>query len=245
MRRVDSAATIERGEMTEREVIAAFAVHLGVCVDRWPEDDNRSSAEIDTIAGPYAIEHTSIDTLPNQRRDDDWFLRVVGGLEREPALPFRLNVTLEYDAVTKGQDWLAVGLALKTWLENEAPPLAAGRSIVENPPGMPFRLDVWKSSDRPPGVFFARYAPEDNTLAARVRAALDRKAAKLSRYHGLGMTAVLLVENDDIALMSTKKMIEAIRAAGLPAGVDQVWYADTCIPRALEFHEVDRLQSGP
>lgn len=217
-------------------MIAAFAVHLGVRVDRWPEDDNRSSAEIDAIAGPYAIEHTSIDTVPNQRRDAAWFLRVVRDLERDlAALPFRLSVVFDYDAVVTGQDWPAIGAAIKTGLASEAPRLAEGRSVVELP-SVPFPLHVWKSSGR--GVRFARYEPQDDTLVARMAALFERKATKLAKYQAPGVTTVLLVENSDIALMSTSKMIDAIRAAGLPAGVDRIWYADTCIPSALELHEV-------
>lgn len=36
-------------------------------------EKSRKTSDIDAIAGYFAIEHTSIDTLPNQRRDSDWF----------------------------------------------------------------------------------------------------------------------------------------------------------------------------
>jgi hypothetical protein len=234
--------------MKDREVVAAFVAHLaanshpGLRVDRRPDDDNRRSSDIDAIAGPFAIEHTSIDTLPNQRRDSDWFMQAAGGLQNEldHKPPLHLSVTLEYDAVGKGQNWPAMRAALKSWVTKEAPQLADGRSVVENLPGIPFRLHVVKASDRWPGVFFARYEPEDDTLSERVKVAFDRKAAKLARYQAPGIETVLLVENDDIALMNECKMIDAIRAAfpaGLPAGIDRVWYADTSIPSALEFRD--------
>jgi hypothetical protein len=97
---------------------------------------------------------------------------------------------------------------------------------------------VVKASGRAPGVFFSRGFPEDDTLADRVRAIFDRKATKLAKHHSSSTTTILLVENDDIALMNKGKLAQAIREAypaGLPAGVDQVWYADTAIPRELEF----------
>jgi hypothetical protein len=234
--------------MTDRDVVDAFVAHLrdqghpDVRVDRRPDDDNRGSADIDAIAGPFAIEHTSIDTLPNQRRDADWFMRAAGGLERElPGTPAsRLSITLQYDAIGVGQNWLAVRAALKNWLTHEAPRLPEGRSIVEASAGVPFRLHVFKASNRPAGVFFARFEPEDDTLPARVRAAFDRKAQKLAKYQAPEVTTILLVENNDIALMNEVKMFEAIRAAfpaRLPSGVDQVWYADTCIPGQVEFRD--------
>ncbi|MFZ5863657.1 MAG: hypothetical protein ACOYXR_12535 [Nitrospirota bacterium] len=232
--------------MNARDTVDAFVAHLaanghpGLKVERRPDDENHSSPDIDAIAGAFAIEHTSIDTLPNQRRAADWFMRAAGRLkcELEHKLPFRLNITIEYDAVARGQDWPAIRSALKTWVVTEATHLADGRVIVDSPTGIPFRLHVVKSSERRPGVLLARYLPDDDTLLARVRAAFDIKAAKLAKYQCPGVITVLLVEND--ALMSEWKMIEAIRAAfpsGPPAGVDRVWGADTSIPSAIEFRD--------
>jgi len=88
--------------MKDLEVVEEFVALLavngypGLCVEKWPERENRNSPDIDVIAGPFAIEHTSIDTLPNQRGKSDWFMRVVGGLGEElPRLPYRLNIILE------------------------------------------------------------------------------------------------------------------------------------------------------
>ena len=75
--------------MRERKVIKAFISHLrslghpGLRVDSWPDKTNSVCTDIDAISGIFAIEHTSIDTLPDQRRDDDWFMRVVTGLDAE------------------------------------------------------------------------------------------------------------------------------------------------------------------
>jgi hypothetical protein len=103
--------------MKDRDVINAFIAYLkehgypGLKVERWPDGENRNSSDIDAIACDFAIEHTSIDTILNQRRDSDWYLRAIHLLERELPfrLDFRLQIALEYDAVTKGQDWLQSG----------------------------------------------------------------------------------------------------------------------------------------
>lgn len=235
--------------MKDRDVIYAFVSflcargHTGLKVDRWPDKENRNSADIDAIAGSFAIEHTSIDTLPDQRRDSDWFMQAVGGLEQE--LPqkqsLRLNITIEYDAVTKGQDWASIRQSLKNWIIDDAPRLEDGRHILDSLPGIPFRLHVKKASDRPPGVFFSRFEPHDDTLHTRIHDLFERKAEKLSKYHAEGQTTVLLVESDDIALMNEIKLHDAIRKAypeNPPAGVDQIWYADTTIPSQPEFMEL-------
>jgi hypothetical protein len=221
--------------MNDQDVINAFVSYLretgfpGLKVNRWPDKENRKTSDIDAIAGRFAIEHTSIDTLPNQRRDSDWFMQAVGGIEKEltTSLPFRLKITIEYDAVTKGQDFAAIRRNLKD-----------GLSVLEDVDGVPFRLRVRKASDRRPGIFFARFEPKDDTLPARIREQFDRKAKKLKKYHGSNKTTILLIENEDIALMNEGKMLDSIRIAclsGLPHGVDKIWYADTSIPNDIEF----------
>ncbi len=45
--------------------------HPGLRIDSWPDKENRESSEIDAISGAFAFEHTSVDTLPNQRQDAD------------------------------------------------------------------------------------------------------------------------------------------------------------------------------
>lgn len=232
--------------MGDQDIINAFVIYLRTAgfpdleVDRWPDKENRTTPDIDATAGFFAIEHTSIDTLPNQRRNSDWFIQAVGGIEKKltASCPCRLNITLEYDAVIKGQEWAAIRQNLKNWIINESQRLDDGRSILKNIHGIPFRIHVRKSSERRPGIFFARFEPHDDTLAARIRKQLDKKANKLTKYHGSDKTTVLLIESDDIALMNEDKMLVSIQLAypnGLPNGVDKIWYADTFIPNDIEF----------
>lgn len=230
--------------MNDQDVTNAFVAHLrkngfpDLKVDRCPDKENRNTSDIDAIAGHFAIEHTSIDTIPNQRRDADWFMKAIGEIEKElpVALPFRLNITIEYDAVTKGQDWEAIRENLKTWIIKESPRIADGRQVLEGIQGVPFRLHVRKGSNRRPGIFFARFEPNDDTLPARIRKQFDRKAKKLKNYHDQDKTTVLLIENGDIALMN--EILDAIQKAypsSLPNDVDKIWYADTSIPNDIEF----------
>ncbi|HHT9114785.1 MAG TPA: hypothetical protein ACFYD0_15900 [Candidatus Wunengus sp. YC65] len=241
--------------MNEQNIINSFVARLrksgfsDLKVDQWPDKENRKNSDIDAIAGNFAIEHTSIDTLPNQRRDSNWFIKAVGEIEKElsepPLFPFRLNITIEYAAVTKGQDWAAIRKNLKAWIINELPCLADGSQVLEGVQGVPFHLHVRKASDRHPGIFFARFEPNDDTLPKRIRKQFDRKAKKLKKYHDQYKTTVLLIENVDIALMNKFKILYAIQKAyhsGLPNNVDKIWYADTSIPDDIEFmdftHEI-------
>jgi hypothetical protein len=241
--------------MKDRDVINAFVAYLqknghpGIEVEHWPEDENRNSEEIDAIAGPFAIEHTSIDTLPHQRRDSDWFMQVVGGLEQEfsGSIPFRLSITLEYRAVKKGQSWSAIRNAIRTWLSTDALLLREGNHILDNIRGVPFRLHIAKDSGRPCALRFRRFDPgEDTTLSDRLRQLVVRKSKKLLRYQETGKTTLLLVESEDIALMNDSKMFMAIREAfpaGLSTGMDQLWYADTSVPSDILFRDFTQLIS--
>lgn len=236
--------------LTDSCVIDRFVAHLrkngypNLQVDRRPDEENRVSPDIDAIAGPFAIEHTRIDTLPNQSRNNDWFDKVTGGLEKELSsqLPFGLSIILEYNAITTNQDWKAINQALKNWIIKESPKIVNGHHVFGNVADISFKLTVFKDIDVPQGLFFSRFDPDDNTLPNRLRVLCDRKVKKLAKYQVPGTTTVLLIENNDIALMHPIIMQQAIQDAyphGLPAGVDKIWYADTAHVRDIPFENED------
>ena len=102
----------------EQKVIVAFVDHLGLLkgrsnlsADRWPDKENRTKPEIDAIAGDYAIEHTGIDSVANQRQIDDWYLRVVKGLDEIIRECVDGGLTITLDILPLGNDW--TGTAFK------------------------------------------------------------------------------------------------------------------------------------
>jgi hypothetical protein len=101
-------------------------------VDRWPEDE--AHGEIDGIVGPYAIQHTSIDSLPDGRFADQKFMPVIGDLERELAgkLGFPLQIVWHWSAIQKGQKWSAVHSAIRDWVAKVSPTLPDGRHAMTN-----------------------------------------------------------------------------------------------------------------
>lgn len=235
--------------MKDYEIVAAFIEHLqehgypGLRICQYPDQRNRRSPDIEAIAGPFAIEHTSIDTLPNQRRNNDWFIRVIGKLEQElqSQISFRLSIIFPYDAVTKGQDWTTIRENLKNWILEKAPRLECGRHLLNNIRDIPFQLTVFKEHDLAPAVRFSRFPPDNAYLPDRIKKLLDRKAEKLKKYQYLGKTTILLIESNDIALMDIqgRKILDAVREAypfGLPTGVNEIWYVDTAeLPNRIRF----------
>ena len=236
----------------EQEIIVAFIDYLGtlnsrsnLSVDRWPDKENRTEPEIDAIAGNFAIEHTSIDSVADQRKLNDWYLQVVEGLDQviKDHVDCGFTITLQYLAIGKGMDWSSIRVDIRRWIANCAPALGNGNHEITLPTSTPIEfpivMHVWKES-APPIVGFARFEPEDNTLPSRIRKLLDRKAEKLKLYQGTSFTTMILLENDDIALMNEDKMLAALREAyrdGLPQGVNQIWFADTSISDKPQFHD--------
>lgn len=221
----------------------------GLRIDSWPDRDNRSSADIDALAGPLAIEHTSLDTVEEQRRDGNWFSTVVDPIERGVGrtLKFRLDVIFPYSGVTKGQDWTGMRAALEQFVEVEAGSLPEGRSQIDLA-AVPFPFEVIKASNQMPGTWFMRRSPQDESFAQRLQSQVRCKAAKLCRYRAEGRRTVLLLESDDVALMSKEKLVAALRSAfpaGKPESLDEVWYADTSIPNAPRFFDLTDSCSGP
>ncbi len=235
--------------MKDYDVIDAFIEYLReqghpeLTISCHPDKKNRGSPDIDAIAGPFAIEHTSIDTLPNQRRNNDWFIRVVGEFEQElqSQISFRLSIIFPYDAVTKGQDWTTIRENLKNWILEKSPCLECGRHLLNNIHDIPFQLTMFKEHDLAPAVRFSRFPPDNAYLPDRIKKLFDKKGEKLKKYQDLGKTTVLLIESYDIALMDIqgRKILNAIREAyplGLPVGVDEIWYVDTAeFPDRIRF----------
>jgi hypothetical protein len=91
----------------DRAVVLRFVAHLiehgqpDLRVDHWLEDEHPGQSVVEAIAGPFAIEHTSVDTLPNQRGIGDQFQRALGVLEFLPVTA-RLRITVPYELVTAG-----------------------------------------------------------------------------------------------------------------------------------------------
>ncbi len=236
----------------DTKIVEFFVNHLRINgypnlkIDRIPDKEKAKGdkeEDIDAIAGPFAIEHTSFDTVKNQTDDSVAFLKVVGNLETEisPPLNYRLRILLPYDGIRKGQQFPLIRESLKNWIMNFSPNLPDGRHFIDNVPGIPFQFRVNKASDRKSGLIFSRFEPDNKDFVNRLRDHLNRKARKLKPYKAKYFQSILLLESDDIALMDESIMLDGIRVAfsqKLPDGVDEIWYADTSIPEEILFNNL-------
>ena len=216
--------------------------HPDLVLDRRPDEINRSSSDIDAVAGVFAIEHTSIDSIPNQRRDDSRFSAVVGELlnKYQSGMSFRLRVGMDNDAIRVGQDWDRVRSGLDRWIAIEAPRLPDGLRHLESIPDVPFPLTIEKQSGRAPGLVIGRFSSCDDGFVGRLEAAMRRKAAKLAPYQTTH-TTLLLIESQDVSFMNEAIMADAIAkvlSREKLHGVSSIWFADTSTGEQPEFVEM-------
>jgi len=233
-------------------VVDAFVEYLAAklypglrIIDR-PDKKPGTTREIDALAESpklhLAIEHTSVDTLPNQRQEDVPFSEAIGKLEEElrGKINSRVRLNTSFGAVPTGTSWQSVRALLRTWLIEEIPKLPEGWS-THNIEGVPFPIDLMKDSTRPHGLYLARSISDDDTLSIRLSKQLKDKADKLRKYKEAGCLTMLLVESSDIALMSRGKVALAIEAAYPsvpPVGSDKIWYGDTSTPDPFYFWNI-------
>jgi len=235
-------------KLNDKEVVALFvkylAIHFypGLEIETIP--DEHKSGDIDAIAGEFAIEHTSIDTIHNQSRDSVWFIKAIGSLEKEldGKLPFRLILTLPYEGIKTGQNWENVKTVLQNWILNESFMLSEGSHIISGILGLPFDFRAKKNTNAKSGLILSRYSPDITDFTTRLRKHLDRKVAKLASYKEKDKTTLLLVESNDIAFMNDGVMWDSLKSAypeGLPTGIDNVWFVHTSMPENIEYFDMN------
>jgi hypothetical protein len=217
----------------DREIVERFVEHLrdkgrpDLKIDSWPEDDHPGQSVVEAIAGNLAIEHTSVDSLPEQRRIGEQFMDALGVLDHLPTAA-RLSINVPYELVTTGSDWEAYRLAVAHWIINVAPTLPDGRYDIKLP-NTPLTCSAIKESDRAARVVLSRPIQDDQTLPQRVVQQITRKMKKLRRYKADGYTTVLILETRDQSLMNQHKMLEAVReglGGSMPDGLDQLWFTE-------------------
>lgn len=227
------------GNLRERETASICAlVSLmrlvecpGIQDPDWIDGVMKGEGLPDARASPFLIEHFTIDSTPAQRKLSAQFMNVIDGLEQQfEALPFSLTIAMPEDVAQTGRNWPRQRSALAAWIRDVAPTLSDGHHPTRVA-GFDSDFHVWKNRGRlPPGVSFKRWTPSgDAGLAERMKSDVPRKVRKLTAYRREDEQTLLLVESEDIALMSEHVFLSAFRAA-FPSGdigVDATWFCHT------------------
>ena len=220
-----------RDDPLERRAIQGLLGRLSppcAAVDRWPDREERNATSVDAIAGPYAIEHTRVDSFPGQSRDTSYF-SALAAIEADTCLNHYLFVSFPVGALAPGHDWKGIAARIRRWILEQSNTLSVGHHSVALE-GVPFVMNVWRHDESwAPGLHLAREDPGAAGFAAMLGDQVRRKIVKLAQYKTSGSTTVLLLETRCGALMSGEKMKNGLMTEfpdGLLPGVDQVWWAD-------------------
>lgn len=235
----------------ERRIISEWVAiqrSLGVEIQEPEWRDEPHNGDIEAIAFPFAVEHTSVDSIENQRLYEAHFKTVFQDLHKMTIAPparIKLSINLE-DFV--GIDNKNLRAALILWLQNEAPKLPDGHSRGSQIIDIPVEWRCWKYSNRPPGLYFG-LAVDTEKGRNEIAHLLNRKDQKLETYRRQGLTSVVIVESDDFQLMAPDIFLEmAVKANGNQKfSINQLWFADTSLDD-IEFWEIDlkaRKVNGP
>jgi hypothetical protein len=237
---------------TEKRVISEWVLlqkNRGIIIDdiEW-RDTRQRKGDIEAIASPFAIEHTSIDRLKNQRRHIAQFKQIVQDFYRivlSPPARLSLSISLD-DFIRVDHKKLQAGLA--QWLRKEASELDEGHHKGIDICGISVRWWCWKYKDRPPRIIIGLLADTEKH-SNKIGSLLKKKSIKLGGYKRQSFTTVLIVESCDIQLMAPEFFLEMI--LGVPEEnrtfIDQIWFADTTL-KDIEFWRVipeTRYLDGP
>jgi hypothetical protein len=226
----------------EKRVISEWVViqrSFGVEIQELEWRDKPHSGDIEAIAFPFAIEHTSVDSIKNQRLYEAQFQNVTKDLnliEIEPPARIRLSIPLE-DFIMVNHKNLREALIL--WLRNEASQLPDGHTQGNVISYLRVKWRCWKYSNRPPGLYFGLAVDTDESRNEIVDL-LSKKDQKLETYRRRGLISVVIVESKDLQMMAAEIFFEmAINAnENNKLTIGQLWFADTSLIN-IEFWEID------
>lgn len=205
---------------------------------------NRPAVEwmFGTPTARFAVEHTRIESFPNQIAEGKQFAQLLEPLEAQLAgkLPgaFFLIVDVGTARAPSAQH-AEVRRALSEWIlarvtaldPEEQTGLDGNCDITETPLGVPFEVTLHRDSDYDSRLFIMQNPPGDRKRLRRdrIREALTRKCPKLLQAQKEGCVSVLILESDDVALANRRAIAETTVAelSGRGDAPDMVIWART------------------
>jgi hypothetical protein len=176
----------------------------------------------------FAIEHTSIDSIPNQRRDNIRFIKLLSPLENEldSKLPmpghYQLVIYMDVIPALKRSDGNKIYQSIKEWCMKIAPTLSMGGTYSNKKhfarnriPGVPFEITLYKWPRRDGKFRIARFSPEqiEEKRKEVLKQALCSRGEKVVNYKKEGCHTILILESNDIALANVNDIGSALNNA--------------------------------
>ena len=226
----------------EKRIISewiAIQRNLGVEIQDPEWRDRPNNGDIEATAFPFAIEHTSVDSIEKQRLYEAQFNKVFEDLRHMTILPpARLKFTISLDDFA-GIDKAKLKSAIVLWVETVAPKLPDGHSRGSQIIDLNVGWRCWKYSNRPPGLYFG-LAVDAEKSRNKIASLISKKDRKLETYRRQGLTSVVIVESEDLQLMAPEIFLEMILEANEDKrfSIEQLWFVDTSIDE-FEFWKID------
>lgn len=172
----------------------------------------------------YVMEHTRIESYPKQIEDGrklfDLLEPIKAGLQDAiPVGRYRLTIKALTSTQLSYKEHRKIRDKIKAWVMEKAPLLIPtdrkAASVTENPKGVPFEITLTRGVSNTPGVYIARYVPEDLEVLRlqRMKTALSEKCPKLSKAKMKADRSVLLLESNDVALGNVDEIWNALDKA--------------------------------
>jgi len=225
-------------------------IEVGYKITGHPDEIERNLPACDALARVgfrnVAVEHTSIDSIPFQRGDDNRFMKLLGPLERELAgklqTPGHYQLVIPMNAIPTGINWADFRLRIREWcskvarnLEVGGPHTAPRHFVREVPQGVPFEVTLYRWHGRDGQFKIARLCPTDlaNQREKVICQALISRGTKVASYRKSGFRTILILESNDVALANATNIGQAfvnatkkVQSVQLP---DEVYLVQTGI----------------
>ncbi len=175
-----------------------------------------------TPTAKFAVEHTRIESFPNQISEGKLFAQLLAPLESELAgkLPGTFFLIVDVGAANTPStqhaeirrilaEWV---LAKGTTLDPEERSGPEGTcDITEKPTGVPFEVTLHCDADYDSRLFIIQNLVGDlqSLQRDRIRTALARKCPKLRPASENGHVSILVLESDDVALANRRAIANA------------------------------------
>ncbi len=237
------ATSMSRQERTIEQFCARLSAIEGqqVRIVERPDRDNPGQGGCDAIIDRggcrFALEHTTVDSVVNQRADDARFNQVVVPLEeaiRRAHPDSWVEIIVPVHAIPTGTDWSQIAGAIRAGCIQAIAQMPFGEEYREFAlDGVPFPVWICRREDRHnPVCYVMRQAPRDlhTHLENNMARAIREKRDQLAFYRTQGLPTLLLLDSDEIALANRDSLAGAFRRAAdrePPEEFDEVFLAVT------------------
>lgn len=227
-----------KSKLHEKKVIKEVLKYISKKINQpyriisYPDEVNRKSPACDMLVSfgnkKYAIEHTSIDSIPNQRRDDNRFIKLLSPLKNElnGELPtpghYQLVIDMDVIPALNRSNGSKIYQSIKEWCIKIAPTLSmrgphSGKKHFERDriSGVPFELTLYKSHRRDGEFRIGRFSPEqiEEKRKEVLKQALCSRGEKVINYKKEGCHTILILESNDRALANFNDISDALNNA--------------------------------